>query len=136
MKALISLVLALLVTAPVYATDVTLTWVAPTANADGSTPALVGGYNIYSAATDAALTALPDTQHGGKANSVGKVLTYTYKSVAPGTYYYAITTWYCADSTNCAESAQSAHVSVTVSPPAKVPGPPANTKVTVTVSAP
>lgn len=130
------LVLLILSIAAAHATDVTLTWSAPTVNSDGSTPPLIGGYNIYVASTDAALTALPDTLHGGKTNSVGKVLTYTYKSVAPGTYYYAVTTWYCAGTGNCAESAQSAHVSTTVSPPVKTPGPPVNTKITVTVSAP
>jgi hypothetical protein len=122
-----------------HAADVTLTWSAPTANSDGSTPPVIGGYNIYSASTDAALTALPDTIHGGKTNSVGNVLTYTYKNVAPGTYYYAVTTWYCAPGqtgTACSESRQSAHVSTTVAPPQRVPGPPANTKITVTVSAP
>jgi hypothetical protein len=76
-----------------HAADVTLTWIPPIANTDGTTPALLGGYNIYSAATDAALTALPNTIAGGKALSVGNVLTYTLKSVTPGTYVYAVTAW-------------------------------------------
>lgn len=132
--ALLGLALA---TSPIQAADVTLTWTAPTANADGSTPPVIGGYNIWLAGTDAALTALPDTMHGGTpAAKPGNVLAYTFKGVLPGTYFYAVTTWYCVDASNCAESRQSAHVSATVSAPTKVPGPPATTKVTVTVSAP
>lgn len=120
-----------------HASDVTLTWTAPTTNADGSTPALIGGYNIYSASTDAALTALPNTLNGGKTNSVGNVLTYTYHNVPPGNYVYALTTWYCpAGGVGCTESAQSAHVSTIVSAPTKTPGIPNSVKITVIVSAP
>jgi hypothetical protein len=131
------LCLLLMLAMPVaHSADVTLTWTAPTANMDGSTPALIGGYNIYSAATDTGLTALLDTLHGGKANSVGNVLTYTYKNVAPGNYVYAVTTWYCPPTGPCVESPQSAHVSTTVSPPTATPGRPGSVKITVTVSAP
>ncbi len=115
------------------ATDITLSWTAPTANTDGSTPPLIGGYNIYSAATDAALTALPNTLSGGKPVSVGNVLTYTFKNASPGAYVYAVTTWYCAAQGVCAESAQSSHVSTTVVGPPGIPG---SFKVTVTVSTP
>ncbi len=124
------LLLVLLASCPLaHATDVTLNWIPPTANADGSTPADIGGYNIYSAATDAALTATP-----GKALSVGNVLTATIKNLAPGTYVYAVTTWYCVSVGNCTESIQSAHVSTTISPP--TPGVPGSVKITVVVSAP
>lgn len=135
--ALIGAVLVLLAQVS-HAADVTLTWLAPTANTDASTPPLIGGYNIYVAGTDAALTALPNTlMAGGKALSVGNVLTYTYKNVAPGTYFYAVTTWYCTPAPQtCSESVQSAHVSTTVSAPVKIPGPPTSTKITVTVSSP
>lgn len=121
-----------------YAADVTLKWTAPTSNTDSSTPALIGGYNIYVAGTDAALTALPNTLiAGGKALSVGNVLTYTYKNVAPGTYFYAVTTWYCTPAPQtCSESVQSAHVSTTVNAAVKIPGPPTSTQITVTVSSP
>lgn len=134
MKTLIALLLLLPVTA--LAADVTLSWTAPTANTDGSTPPLIGGYNIYSAPTDAALTALPNTIAGGKTLSVGNVLTYTFKSVIPGNYVYAVTTWYCTSGTSCVESVQSAHVSTTVSAPVATPGIPGSVKVTVSVSAP
>jgi hypothetical protein len=119
-----------------HATDVTLTWTAPTQNSDKSTPPLIGGYNIYVAATDAALTALPNTIAGGKALSVGTVLTYTFKSVAPGTYFYGLTTWYCPRTSSvgngCMESVQAAHISQVVSAPAipLQPNPPANVTAT------
>lgn len=120
-------------------TDVTLTWAAPTANVDGSTPANISGYNIYVAATDVALAALPNTLHGGSAVSVGNVLTYTFKAVAPGTYYYAVTAWYWPAGGVATESAQSAHVSAVVGSPVvtpPTPTAPGSVKVTVTVSAP
>lgn len=116
--------------------SVTLTWTAPTANSDGSTPPLLGGYNIYVANTDAALTALPDTLHGGKANSVGIGLSYTYTNVAPGTYFYAVTTWFCTPAKVCVESPQSAHVSTTVAVPVILPGSPTNVQIAVSVTAP
>lgn len=124
---------------PAQATDVTLTWTAPTTNSDGSTPALIGGYNIYAASTDAALTALPNSLAGGKPNSVGKVLTYTYKAAAPGTYFYALTTWYCPPTGGqaaCVESAQSAHVTTTVTAPVISPGVPGKVSISATVAAP
>jgi hypothetical protein len=126
----------LLLLGTAHAADVTITWAVPTANTDGTTPALIGGYNLYSAATDAALTALPNTLAGGKALSVGNVLSYTYKAVTPGAYVYAVTAWYCDANKVCTESAQSAHVSTTVSAPVVTPGVPNSVKVTVTVSAP
>ncbi len=120
-------------------TDVTLTWSAPTANVDGSTPVGVSGYNLYVAASDAALSALPDTLHGGTALSVGNVLAYTFKSVAPGTYHYAVTAWYWPSGGSATESAQSAHVSAVVGAPVLIPptpSAPGSVKVTITVSAP
>lgn len=127
MKTLFALLLLAIPAA--QAADVTLTWTAPTANTDGSVPALIGGYNLYSASSEAALAA-------GTKLSVGNVLTYTYHNVAPGTYVYAVTTWYCVTAGNCAESAQSAHVSTTIGQKAVQPGLPGSVKVTVTVSAP
>lgn len=119
----------LLLLGTAHAADVTLTWTAPTTNTDGSAPVLIGGYNLYSAATDAALTALPNTIAGGKALSVGNVLTYTYKAVPPGTYVYAVTAWYCDATKACAESVQSMHVSTTVSAAVVTPGVPSGVKV-------
>jgi opacity protein-like surface antigen len=133
---LAALMSTVLLSSVANAADVTLTWTAPTANADGSVPALIGGYDVWVAPDDAALSALPDTLHGGKpAASAGNVLTYTFKNVPPGTYVYAVSTWACP-TTGCIVSARSAHASTTVSAPVIVPGPPTNTKITVTVSAP
>jgi hypothetical protein len=141
MKKLISII-ALLFSTVVYAQapvpipfalgqPITLSWTAPTANADGSKPAQVAGYNVYVASTDAALTALPNTITGAPAPanllSVGLVLTHTFMSVPVGTYYYAVTAWNCA-TRPCAESVQSAHIAVVVTAPvgAVKPGPPGN----------
>jgi hypothetical protein len=134
---LAALMSTVLLSSVANAADVTLTWTAPTANADGSVPALIGGYDCWVAPDDATLSALPDTQHGGKpAFSVGaSQLSCTFKNVAPGTYVYAVSTWACPP-TGCVVSARSAHASTTVSAPVIVPGPPTNTKITVTVSAP
>jgi hypothetical protein len=116
--------------------SVTLTWSAPVANSDGSTPPLIGGYNVYVANTDSDLTALPNTLNGGKPISVGNVLTYAFTSVVPGTYFYAVTTWYCSTGHVCVESPQSAHISTTVAAPVIVPGTPTNVQISVSVTAP
>jgi hypothetical protein len=119
------------------AADVTLSWLPPTANTDGSTPARVGGYNVYSAPTDAALTALPNSSHGGHPLSVGNVLSTTIKNLAPGTYVYAVTAWYCETSATCVESDQSGHATTTIAATAAPkPNAPNAVKITVTVSAP
>ena len=142
MRTVFVILVLMLASLGAYAADVTLSWAAPTTNTDGSVPPLIGGYNLYQAATDAALTALPDTIHGGKTLSVGKVLSTTLKNVPPGTYVYAVTTWYCPpglSGQNCFESAQSAHASTTIAAPVitpATPSAPASVKVTVSVSAP
>lgn len=137
------LALLLLPYAAEAATSVTLSWTAPTANTDGSTPALVSGYNLYQDTSDAALSAQKPTAQGGKPAVNGTVLnspamlTYTLANVLPGTYYYALTAWYCtnvATGTGCVESVQSAHVSTTVAATPKVPGTPANIKISVTAA--
>lgn len=117
--------------------NITLTWTAPTQNADGSTPAQVGGYNVYIASTDAALSVLGSaagTKPGANMVAVGNALTYTFKAVPAGNYFYAVTTWNCT-AAPCAESAQSAHVSATVLGSTK-PGAPATVQISVLVTAP
>lgn len=100
------------------ATDITLSWTAPTSNTDGSSPAVISGYNIYVAPTDAALTAMPNTMAGAKATvSAGNVLAYKFVNVVPGTYFYAVTVWYCDPNHSCTESVQSGHATATVKPP-------------------
>jgi hypothetical protein len=133
----LALLTALALASSTYAADVTLSWTAPTANIDGSVPALIGGYDCWVAPDDAALSALPDTQHGGKpAMSVGAAqLSCVFKNVAPGNYVYAVSTWACPP-TGCVISTRSAHTSTTVSVPTVFPGIPGNIKITVTVSAP
>jgi hypothetical protein len=144
-----SILLTALLWSPVYAqtalpagSPVTLNWSAPTQNADGTPLTDLGGYDLYCADTDAALTALPDTLHGGKpcVSTVAGVTTYIFTNLAPGTHYFAVETWACRRP--CAVSVQSAHVSVTVSPPVVTPAPasappgaPSNVTISATVSA-
>jgi hypothetical protein len=123
---------------------VTLSWTAPSVNADGSTPVTVGGYNLYQDTTDAGLTAQGNTTTGVPvctgtvinkcALSVGNVLAFTFPNVAPGSYVWAVTAWYCPSTGKCVESVQSAHVSATITIAA--PGPPEKVKVTITVPSP
>lgn len=131
MKRAVMFVVFCLASCAVYAADVTLTWPAPTANTDGSTPAAVAGYNVYMAGSDAALTALPNTLNGCKsiapgatppatgcyAVSVGNVLTYLYKNLPPGTYFFAVTAWNCQTGQPCTESSQSPHASKVIAAP-------------------
>lgn len=103
---------------------VTLAWTAPTQNTDGSALTDLAGFNIYQGTSPTTLSLVGSVGPGGG--------TYTTPSLAPGTYYFAVTA-----TTASAESAESAVVSAVVSPPPvpKVPGAPANLKITVTVTA-
>jgi hypothetical protein len=116
---------------------VTLTWTA----SSGS----VSGYNIYEAATQGALTALPNTLNGGTPLIGGSTLgaptdlTYTFTNVTPGTYWYAVTAWYCPSTGACLESGQSAAVDVVISaatPVVTVPGVPGTPSIKCQVVAP
>jgi hypothetical protein len=122
MRNLLFLVIGLLLVAaaPANASDVVLTWVAPTTNTDGSTPAAIGGYNVYRSLTSAIVAqkaggAAPLA--GGSGSTIAKtVLTYTDKNVPPGTYYYGVTAWYCDPTpvNGCTESAVTVSVPVTI----------------------
>lgn len=133
---------AALVSSLAQATDITLNWTPPTANSDGSTPALVSGFNIYQGTSDADLTAQATVSGGGKAVAVissGGILTYTFKAVTPGTKVFAVSAYYCptvGSAAGCQESGMSAHASTTVTAPVAVPGMPGNIQITATVSAP
>lgn len=114
--------LALLFSGAAHAAHV-ITWTKPTANADGSTPATVSGYNIWKDTTDAGLTAQKNTTAGSKPWVDGSVLnspdvlSYSLPSLPVGTYWFAVTAWHC-DSSKCFESAQGPHISLTISRPA------------------
>jgi hypothetical protein len=126
-----------------------ITWTPPASNSDGSTPALIGGYNLYIEPTAAALTALPNNTTGGTplcaatgpfvgcAISVGNVLTYTTINLPVGVYFVTATTWYCATGGACLESPQGPQVSGTVALPVvtATPKPPATITVTATATA-
>lgn len=115
-------------------TPTTLSWAAPATNADGSTPPSIGGYNVYLAASDAALSATSNTVSGGSvcasagpfigcAISVGNVLSYQPSALPVGTYFAAITTWWCPTSgtaAGCQESVQSTHVTFAIGAAASV----------------
>lgn len=126
--------------------QLTISWIAPTSNTDGSTPAKVTGYNLYFASTDAALTALPNVGGGTKPCPVGNTsllcatavqvpaLSYQTVGLPAGTYFADVTAFYCpTGSTACTESGPSAHVSGTISAPVTTPTP--NTPGSVTITA-
>jgi hypothetical protein len=129
---------SVVVGAPAASAPLTLSWLAPTANADGSTPANVSGYNLYTALSDSALTALgtvaanaaPICPVGGPfvgcAVSVkgAAVLSYKMLGLPIGTYYFAVTAWYCPAAGPCTESKQSVHVSGSVAALVTTPGAP------------
>jgi hypothetical protein len=107
----------------------TVSWT-PTANVGGSTPALVSGYNLYLATTDAALTALPNTIAGTPncpangpfllcAISVAgaTTLSATMPALYVGSYAITVTAWYCTAAGACVESAQGPHVAFSVLAP-------------------
>lgn len=127
--------------------QVVLSWVAPTANTDGSKVTLAGGYNIFCDSTAAALAADEAAAKFCTDPATGKALSgsvlnsfamtsYTFANVAPGTYFYGVQAWDCDGSGNCGHSAFSSTASATISPPTVNPGPPTGVKVTVTVTAP
>lgn len=112
------------------ATDITLTWTAPTGNTDGTTPAKFEGFNVYRS------TALPVVVGGiplaGKSPNgiAAATLTYTDKAVPPGTYYYAVTAWHC-EAAGCTESGPATSVAVVVAvvvPKCNPPGVPVATQ--------
>lgn len=121
----------------VNATDVPLSWTAPTANTDSTPISKIGGYNIYRAST-------PNIQSqaaGGKAPLAGgpgngvTATSYVDKNVSPGTYYYAVSAWACEPA--CIEGPLSTVVSVTIPvppPTTKTPNAPTNFSASCNVS--
>lgn len=112
---------------------VVLTWKAPTANTDGSTPANVMGYNVYRSSQ------LP-VPTGGTAVPISKgtsltasSLTYTDTAVPVGTFYYAVTAWGCdvPSTGNCIEGAPVVSGAVTIGNQPATPGAPGSVTVTV-----
>lgn len=141
MKRILLVILLALCALPVFAqtpAQLVITWKAPLANTDGSTPASVSGYNLYIEPTDAALTALPTVTGGtpicppagpfiGCGISLGNVLTYTTVGLPTGTYSVAATAYFCTSASSCTESIQSVHMSGPVgtatTPPVNPTGP-------------
>jgi hypothetical protein len=62
----------------------TLTWDAPTTNADGTPLTDLAGYKIYYGTTSGNYTEVMD---------VGNVITYKVEGLQPGTYYFAVTAY-------------------------------------------
>lgn len=124
-------------TATIKGTDVAIAWAAPAANADGTKPAKVAGYNVYrstssSIVTKAAGGAAPLA--GGAGNGIMvPAVTYTDKGASAGKYFYGVSAWYCDPTVGCAESALSNVAAI--NQPTTTPTPPATTPVPVTSSA-
>ena len=121
------------VTAIANGTSIVFTW----------TPAASGqGYNIFTAATSAALLALPNDLSGGPAplvngSALGSITlsTYTLTNVVGGTAFYAMDTWNCPTGGTCAESAYTTPISVTVGGGTPMPTPaPVTTNGTATLT--
>ena len=94
----------------------------------------VSGYNIYQGASAAEATAKTNKiVDGGPLNSPD-VLSYDITISAPGTYYFAMDSWFC-DASGCAVSAATPAVAYTVAAPAPVT-PPATTPPTPTPAPP
>jgi hypothetical protein len=116
----------------------TLTWQAPTANKDGTSPVTpLSGYTVlqgFSAAIPpvmpATLTPVPTTLTNGTTVPPTQ-LTWTSAQLPPGTYYYAVV----ADAVDTAVSADSNIVSSRLNAPVEIPGQPTNVTITATVSA-
>ena len=105
----------------------------------------VSGYNIYQGSTAAEATGkVNKIVDGGPLNSAD-VLSYDITITAPGTYYFAMDSWFC-DSSGCTESAATPAVAYTVAAPAPVqppatvptatpvPAPPANLQIVTTAT--
>lgn len=123
------LLISILFAMPALATDVVINWTAPQTNADGSKPALFEGFNIYrGTALPLIIGKGPGPLAGGSTNPLSATtLIYTDKAVAPGTYYYGVTTWHC-DTGGCSESIPNVSGAVVIK---IIPGPPGSITVTV-----
>jgi hypothetical protein len=79
----------------------TLSWEAPTTNADGTPLTDLGGYKVYYGTSSGNYTVSLD---------VGNVTTYKIDNLTPGTYYFAVTAY----DTSGNESGYSNEVSKTI----------------------
>lgn len=101
-KVLMILILLLLMVSPAYAGDATLSWDAPTTNADGTPLTDLGGYKVYYGTASRVY---------GTPIDVKNVLTYKVIGVTKGTYF-AVTAY----DTSGNESAYSNEVIYIVKP--------------------
>ena len=62
----------------------TLTWVAPTTNADGTPLTDLAGYKIYYGTSSGVYSVIID---------VGNITTYKIDNLSPGTYYFSVTAY-------------------------------------------
>jgi len=96
MKGLIRLaaviLLVLLTVSPVYAGEATLSWDAPTTNADGTPLTDLGGYKVYCGTASRVY---------GTPTDVGKVLTYKVINLSEGTKYFAVTAYDTSGNESC-----------------------------------
>ena len=91
-KILMALMLLLLSVSPVYAGEATLTWDAPTTNADGTPLTDLGGYKVYYGVAPRIY---------GTPTDVGKVLTYKVINLSEGTKYFAVTAYDTSGNESC-----------------------------------
>lgn len=129
-------------------TTANLSWIAPTANTDGSTPASIDGYNVY--LDDSAAPSLATaTKIGGGPGFIipPSQLSYVVTGLAAGNHNFAVQCWTCTN--GCGESDPSAWVSkinaaassgaasatVNVTPTSTIPNPPTGLQVAAETTA-
>jgi hypothetical protein len=88
---------------PAHANSVTINWMPPTENTDGSTLMNLAGYNIHYGTASHNYTQVVAISNPGLA-------TYVVSNLTPGTYYFAV----AAVNSSGTESPLSSEVSTTV----------------------
>lgn len=81
----ILILLMLCLTSPAFGADITLSWDAPTTNADGTPLIDLAGYKVYVGSASGSYNA--------EAIDVGNVLTKTLINFCEGTYYFVATAY-------------------------------------------
>jgi len=69
-----------------FSNSATITWEAPTTNADGTPLTCLGGYKIYYGSSS-------DGDNYMFSLDVGNVTTYKFENLSPSTYYLAVTAY-------------------------------------------
>ncbi len=91
-KILMIILLLFLMVSPAYAGDATLSWDAPTTNADGTPLTDLAGYNVYYGTASGVY---------GTPIDVHNVLTYKVTGLSEGLKYFAVTAYDTGGNESC-----------------------------------